>query len=194
MTDSALPSGIEPRELHSTQLQLLILGLAVLLAASLVVWLLVRNDGRTAPAQVAGGSPTLVSRGQLQRFAESVGRPVYWAGPRDGFSYELTTTSDGRIFVRYLPKGVAAGDPRPSFLAVGTYTRAGSFADLKRAARRKGSVWLKLPNDGLMVFASKRPQSVYLGYAGADYQVEVFAPAAETARGLVLKGTIVPIP
>jgi len=45
-----------------------------------------------------------------------------------------------------------------------------------------------------MVFASKRPQSVYLGYPGANYQVEVFAPAAETARGLVLKGTIVPIP
>jgi hypothetical protein len=193
MADSVLPSGIEPDELRSTRLQLLILGLAVLLAAVLVVWLLVRSDGPSSPAEAAGGGPTLVSRGQLERLAESVGHPIYWAGPRDGFSYELTATTDGRIFVRYLPKDVAAGDPRPNFLAVGTYFRAGAYADLRRAASRKGFVQVDLPNDGLMVFASKRPQSVYLGYPGAKYQVEVFAPAAETARRLVLKGTIVPI-
>ncbi len=173
--------------------QLAVLAVAVVVAAAVVGWLLVHGGSDTrSPASPSG--PALVSQTQLEELASSSAVPVYWAGPRTGFSYELTTTSDGRIFVRYLPKGVAAGDPRPSFLAVGTYTRAGSFADLKRAARRKGSVWLKLPNDGLMVFASKRPQSVYLGYAGANYQVEVFAPAAETARGLVLKGTIVPIP
>jgi hypothetical protein len=193
MTDTLLPSEIKPRELRNTQLQFLILGLAVLVAASLVVWLLLRSDGRTAPAQVAGGGPTLVSRGQLERLAESVGHPVYWAGPRDGFSYELTTTSDGRIFVRYLPEGVAAGDSRPNFLVVGTYSRPDSFADLKRASNRDGSVSVALPKHGLMVFASKRPQSVYFGYPGAKYQVEVFAPAAETARRLVLEGTIAPI-
>ncbi len=193
MTESVLPGGIEPRELHRPHLQLLILGLAVVVAASVVAWLLLRSDGLTAPAPAAGGGPTLVSRAQLALLAESVSHPVYWAGPRDGFSYELTTTSNRRIFVRYLPTGVKAGDPRPNFLVVGTYSRPGSFADLKRAAHREGSVWLGLPNSGLMVFASKKPRSVYLGYPGAAYQVEVFAPSSETARRLVLSGTIVPI-
>ncbi len=193
MTESVLPSGIEPRELHRPHLQLLILGVAVVVAASVVVWLLLRSDGQTAAARAAGGGPTLVSPAQLTRLAESVGHTVYWAGSRDGFSYELTTTSDGRIFVRYLPTGVAAGDPRPDFLVVGTYSRPGSFADLKRAAHREGSVWVGLSNSGLMVFASKKPQSVYFGYPGAKYQVEVFAPSSKTARRLVLSGTIVPI-
>jgi hypothetical protein len=195
MTESVLSNGIEPRELRRTQHQLLILGLAVIMAASVVAWLLLRSDGQTVPAPVpaAGGGPTLVSRTQLERLAKSAGHPVYWAGPRDGFSYELTTTSDGRIFVRYLPKGVAAGDPRPDFLVVGTYSRPGSFADLKRAANRDGSVWVGLSNNGLMVFASKKPTSVYFGYPDAKYQVEVFAPSGETARSLVLTGNIKPL-
>jgi hypothetical protein len=177
---------------HTTRLQLLVLGLAVVLAASLVVWLLLRSDGRAAPAPTTGGGPTLVSREQLAQLSKSVDHPVYWAGPRPGFSYELTATRDGRIFVRYLPKGVAAGDPRPNFLVVGTYSRTGSFAALKRAANRNGSVWVDLPNSGLMVESGK-PQSVYIGYPGAKYQIEVFSPASYTARRLVLEGTIVPI-
>jgi hypothetical protein len=191
-TESSLPSGIVPGGLQRPHLQLLALGLAVLVAGGLVVSLLLRSDGRTVPP-VAGAGATLVSGAQLERFAESTGHPVYWAGPRDGVSYELTRTSDGRTFVRYLPKDVAAGDPRPDFLVVGTYSRADSFADLKRAANREGAVWVELANNGLMVFASKKPQSVYLGYPGAKYQVEVFAPSSDTARRLVLSGTIVPI-
>jgi len=192
MTERALPSGPDPRELRTTQLQLLILGLAVLVAGSLVVWLLIRSDGRATSAPITGGGPALVSRAQLEHFAESIDHPVYWAGPRQGFSYELTATSNGRFFVRYLPKGIAAGDSRPNFLVVGTYSKAGSFADLKRVANKDGSVWVDLPNSGLMV-ASKKPQSVYIGYPGAKYQVEVFSPAGDTARRLVLGGTIVPI-
>lgn len=194
MTESSVPSGIVPRGLQRTHLQLLILGLAVVVAGSLVVSLLRRSDGQTVPPPVAGAGPTLVSGAQLERFAESTTHPVYWAGPRDGFSYELTRTGDGRTFVRYLPKDVAAGDPRPDFLVVGTYSRADSFADLKRAANREGAVWVELADNGLMVFASKKPQSVYLGYPGAKYQVEVFAPSSDTARRLVLSGTIAPIP
>jgi hypothetical protein len=180
--------GANPRELRTTQAQLLILGLAFLAAAGLVVWLLVGNHEQAATAN--GEGPTLVSGAQLAQLAKSVDHPVYWAGPQEGFSYELTSTRDGRFFVRYLPKGVAAGDPRPNFLVVGTYSRAGSFGALQRAANKNGSV--ELPNKGLMVESAK-PQSVYIGYPGAKYQIEVFSPVSDLARKLVLKGTIVPI-
>jgi hypothetical protein len=181
--------GTDPHELSTTQAQLLILGLAFLAAAGLVVWLLVGNHEEAA---TKGEEPTLVSRAQLAQLAESVDHPVYWAGPRQGFSYELTSTRDGRVFVRYLPKGVTAGDPRPNFLVVGTYSRTGSFGALKRAANMNGSVWVDLPNKGLMV-ASTKPQSVYIGYPGAKYQIEVFSPVSDLARKLVLQRTIVPI-
>ena len=81
----------------------------------------------------------------------------------------------------------------PDFLVVGTYSRAGSFAALQRAADRPGSVTAKLPNRGLMVVFSSKPKSVYLGYPSAEYQVEVFAPSSTAARRLVLSGTITPI-
>lgn len=177
-------------DLRTARLQLMVLGLAVLVAASVVVTLLVRRQQQ--PAATTGAGPALVSRAQLEHLAQSLDHPVYWAGPLAGFSYELTATSDGRIYVRYLPKGVPAGDSRPNFLAVGTYARAGSFRDLKRAGRRNGAISTNLPKNGLMV-ESKQPQSVYIGYPGAKYQVEVFSPVGQTARRLVLSGTIVPI-
>jgi hypothetical protein len=182
-----------PWELRSAHLQLLILGLACLAAASVVALLLLRGDGPTAPSPAAGGGPTLVSRAQLERLSNVVGHPVYWAGPRNGFSYELTRTTNGRIFVRYLPAGVSAGDARPDFLAVGTYFRPGSFADLERAAKSSQAVSLKLPSHGLMVLTADKPKSVYIGYPGAKYQVEVFAPSSTTARQLVLSGVIAPL-
>ena len=135
----------------------------------------------------------LVSQAQLERLPAVVGHPVYWAGPRNGFSYELTRTANGRTFVRYLTPGVRAGDARPNFLVVGTYSRPGSFAALQRAAEGPGSVAAKLPNHGLMVVFSNKPKSVYFGYPSAEYQVEVFAPSSTVARGLVLHGTIKPI-
>jgi hypothetical protein len=183
MTERVL-IGADPR---TARAQLVILGLAFLAAAGLVVWLLVGNHAQAAPT---GEGPTLVSRAQLAQLARSADHPVYWAGPRQGFSYELTSTRDGRFFVRYLPKGVAAGDPRANFLVVGTYSGTGSFGALKRAANRNGSV--ELPNKGLMVESTTR-RSAYIGYPGAKYQIEVFSPVSDLARKLVLEGTIVTI-
>jgi hypothetical protein len=119
--------------------------------------------------------------------------PVYWAGPKSGFSYELTTTSTGRTFIRYLPRGVKAGDPRPDFLVIGTYAQPGSFADLRKAGKRKGSVTLGIDGGGIALLSSKQPSSVYFAYPGAKYQVEVYEPSGDTARRLVLTGQIRPL-
>jgi hypothetical protein len=67
-----------------------------------------------ANGQSESKGPTAVTRTGLASLAASVGHPVYWAGPRANVTYELTQTADGRIFVRYLPKGTpvgAAGGP-----------------------------------------------------------------------------------
>jgi hypothetical protein len=135
-----------------------------------------------------------VSQAQLEDLAASTNHPVYWAGPRENLSYELTKTTDGRIFIRYLPAGVKAGDQRPNFLAIGTYPRANAFRDLQRASRRQGEVSVKIEDGGLLVFNERKPTNVYFGYPNANYQVEVFSPSAQTARSLVLTGKIEPIP
>jgi hypothetical protein len=166
--------------------------LAIGLAAFLVGWLVMsRGDDSSAPAPGAGASAT--SESELRSFAESSPHPVYWAGPKDGYTYELTRTSDGKVFVRYLPEGTQVGDPRPRFLTVATYPRAGAFAELRRAARTDGSVSLKLPRGGLAVFSEAQPTSVYLGYPKARYQVEVYHPSPDEARRLALAGQVVPV-
>lgn len=164
--------------------------IALGLAAFFVGWLVMNRGDDTTPA-ASGASAT--SESELRSFAESVSHPVYWAGPKDGHTYELTRTTDGRVYVRYLPEGTEVGDPRARFLTVGTYPRAGAWAELKRAARADGAVSLKLERGGLAVFSDARPTSVYFGYPNAKYQVEVFHPSATEARRLALAGQVVPV-
>lgn len=159
------------------------------LATFLIGWLFLGGDDK--PSQPATGASS-ASEAELREFAASASHPVYWAGPRTGQTYELTKTSDGRVYVRYLPEGAQAGDPRPQFLTIGTYPRASAYAELKRASRAEGAIARKLPQGGLAVL-SKGSSSVYFGYPDAAYQVEVYAPSPGTARNLVIAGQIVPV-
>jgi hypothetical protein len=118
---------------------------------------------------------------------------VSWAGPKSGYSYEVTTTRDGRFYVRYLPTGVAAGDPRASFLTVGTYSRTSAFADLRHASNAKGTWQVDLDRHGLLVFTPTNPKNAYFAFPGAKYQVEVYDPSGKAASRLVLAGKIVPV-
>jgi hypothetical protein len=190
--ESVAQRKLDPARRRS-HVQLVVLGVAVAVAAAVVAWLLVRGQGHTTALPAPDGGPALVSQAQLERLAGSVDHPVYWAGPKHGYSYELTRTSGGRVFVRYLPTGVRAGDTRPNFLVVGTYEQQGGFADLKRVVKRHGSVSFGLDGDGRAVFNTAKPTSVYFGYPGKAYQVEVYSPSGQTARSLVLAGKITPI-
>ena len=122
MEERATAAGtVGPMESASSRLtepysQLLPLCIAVLVAALVVAWLLVRHARHDALPGSNG--PVLVSAAELRRFAESKDQPVYWAGPLKGASYELTATPSGRTFVRYLPAGAAAGDRRAARVCV----------------------------------------------------------------------------
>jgi hypothetical protein len=163
--------------------------IAVALAAALLTWLLL-HDGDDASPQARSRGPFASSRAGLEQLGRSLGRPVYWAGPRAGFRYEVTQTAQGRVFVRYLPNGVQPGDPRAGFLAVGTYPHEHGFAQVLAASRRASAVTLQLERGGLAVYDRKRPTSVYFSYPGADYQVEVYHPDGNTARRLVASGHV----
>jgi hypothetical protein len=166
--------------------------LAVGLAAFLVGLLLVTSRGDDQPPAPGSGA-SATSESELRSFAESASHPVYWAGSKDDHTYELTRTTDGRVYVRYLPEGTEVGDPRSRFLTVGTYPRAGAWAELQRAAKAKGAVSLKLDRGGLAVFSEAKPTSVYFGYPDARYQVEVYHPSPDEARRLALSGQVVPV-
>ena len=131
-----------------------------------------------------------MTQAQLERSAAATKTSVYWAGARSGFSYELTVTANGRVFVRYLPHGVAAGDGRARFLTIGTYPDQHAFRNLERAARRPKTLSVRLDGGGLAVISEKTPTSVYMVYPGAKYQIEVFDPSGDNARRTALSGSI----
>jgi hypothetical protein len=169
---------------------LLVLGVAMAAAALAVCWMLVRPAASTKPAAKRGS--VIVSQAQLERFAASAGHPVYWAGPKPGYSYELTV-APGRVWVRYLPAGVKAGDPRPEFLVVGTYEAPSSYADLLRESKRPGTVTKTIADGGVLAYNEQRPTSVYFSYPRVGYQVEVYSPSPERARAVVTSGQAAPL-
>jgi hypothetical protein len=163
--------------------------IAVALAAGVVSWLVLRHDDNASsrPAQPSG--PTAASVAQLESLAVSVGHPVFWLGPKSGFTYELTKTPSGKIYIRYLPSGVQVGTNKP-YLTVATYPFPGAYSAIKRAAASKGSDSVKLTHGGLAVLDGAYPQSIQLAYPGVDYQVEVYDPAPRRAMQIVSSGEL----
>lgn len=171
-------------------------GAVVALAAVVAfgVWLAVRHDGHNGTAAAttattAARGATAVSPEELKALAERLGRPIYWAGTEDGVTYEVTHTPDGRIYVRYLPKGVEIGAQTP-YLTIGTYPVKGAFAVTKGVADRSGSVKIRVGGGGIAFYSTDRPTSVYEAFPGSDFQVEVYDPSASRAHGLVSGGSI----
>jgi hypothetical protein len=132
-----------------------------------------------------------VSRAALRRLAKSLGQPIYWLGPQPSVTYELTQTSSGRLYVRYLPKGVKVGAPG-TYLTIGTYPLANAYTVTQALGRGSGNDSLDLAGGGIAVFGkAATAKNVYVAYRGSDYQVEVFAPVEGNARKLVKAGRIV---
>src|SRR4051794_6955339 len=111
----------------------IIVGVAIVIA--IILWLILRggddnnNASTSQPVPQRPGLPAvLLDHSSLQNYASGQSSPVYWIGARNGRGYEVTRTGDGSTYIRYLPKGVKAGDPRPQYLTVGSYPNSDAAA------------------------------------------------------------------
>ena len=173
---------------------------AIALAATFVVWLIVReNDDSssssttTQTTTTAAVGPVAATPATLRALADEVGHPVYWIGPRPNRTYELTRTSDGRIYIRYLPPGVKVGNRSASYTIVGTYPVPDALEVLQRLATQPGEKSAPAPGGGLAVYSMDAPGNVYVAYPGSDVQIEVFDPSAKRALRLVTSGRVAPV-
>ena len=160
----------------------LVAALAAVVAAAGIAAALVLTGG---PDRLELGKPRIVSSAQLSSYAESAGRPIYWAGETaDGYELELTEVAGQRTYVRYLTSGAKAGDPRPAFTTVATYPVKGAHAQLTESSSRPGSVETKAENGALVLYYRKAPSNVYVAHPGSDQLVEVYAPEPSGALQL----------
>jgi hypothetical protein len=183
-----------PQDRSLRILRTAVLVLAIFLIAAVVVWVVGEDeDGEGGGGQPAEpGAARILDVGELSDAAAAVETPIYWAGERAGAELELSEPGSGRAYVRYLTDGAEAGDPRPAFLAIGTYRLPGAFAALRANARRTG-VELRRAARGFRVWVDPRsPTSVYLARPGEDFQVEVYDPDPETALDVALSPDLRP--
>jgi hypothetical protein len=173
--------------------------IAIALAIAFIVWLLVRGGGGSSSATTATTStlpavgPTSVSVTQLGTYSDSAGHPIYWAGPIPNTVYELTQTSSGSIYVRYLPGGVPVGTKALHTL-VGTYPVNNAYKVLQSLAKKDGEISFPAPGSGVAVYSTSSPTNVYLAYPNSNVQIEVYDPSPTRARSLITSGQIAPVP
>jgi len=170
---------------------------ALAIAAGIVVWLVVGRDDNSAtpaastpvPTTAVGVGPVAMSQSELASLAKKLKHPVYWAGNKRGFTYEVTETADGKVYVRYLPKGVKVHDPRADFLIVATYPYPAALVALKRAGKKN----VRKVGAAYAFVDPTYPKSVHMAYPHADYQIEVFDPSPKTSRAVALSGDVHPV-
>ncbi len=196
MTTDQTPAASHPSHRESTKSRqriALVVGVVVLVA--LVTWLVTRGDDGDdkTKAQNSGvqvGVPTVLSEAGLRAFGRAQTTPVYWAGPLANRRYELTQTSGGRYYVRYLTPRADVGDAAPRFLTVGTYPGTNAYGALQSVGRRETSERVTTQSGALVVYDKNRPTSVYFAFRNQNFQVEVYDPRSTRARRFVLEGKV----
>jgi hypothetical protein len=182
---------------------------AIAIAAGVIVWLVVgRNDSnesssgsqQTVAATGAQGPETGSKTGPLglteqglAAMSAKFGEAIYWVGPKPGYTYEFTRTSNGNAYVRYLPPGVEVGDNRASFLIVVTYPLPDAYAALKRAIGKSPGETHRTPDGGLAWVSDSYPKSVHVAFRGVPYQLEVYDHVPARALAVARSGRIRPV-
>ena len=177
--------------------------LAVAAAAGVGAWAIVSHrDSGSSPATTSAApsatatvtakpiAPVGLSAKGLRTLTASIPQPIYWAGPKPGYLYELTRTSTGKIFVRYLPPGTRVGSRKATYLIVATYP----FRDaLKALTDLRTQRRLKIPGGGIAIVDASHPESVHLAFPGSNNQIEVYDPSPKRSLAIVKSGAVRPV-
>ena len=164
-------------------------------AAAVTIAIVVGTSGTSSPAtpKVAGVGPVALSARGLKNAARDLNQVIYWVGPVKGDTYELTRTTDNNVYVRYLPRGVKAGEGQGKYLLVGTYPFVGALAGVKagdngpplKVAGAKGAI---------AAVELGRPTNVHVAFPHVDYQLEIYDPSPREARKLATSGALTTVP
>jgi hypothetical protein len=167
---------------------------AMAVAVVFIAWAVIgsgssSNQPSSTPVAKPVG-PVGLSMDGLQTLATAVGQPIYWAGPKAGYLYELTRNGAGNVYIRYLPPGAKVGTKSGNFLTIVTYPFGDAFQALKNVAHGKE---IAIPGGGIALVNEKYPQSIHLAYPGSEYQIEVYDPSPARSLEVARSGAVRPV-
>ncbi|HEY7891725.1 MAG TPA: hypothetical protein VIC05_05900 [Solirubrobacteraceae bacterium] len=180
----------------------LVVGLLAAAAVSLLAFVVIPVKApparkRTPPAPFAAllasldeGSPVAVSPRSIGVVAGHLKAPVYWAGPRAGYTLRLRTNWDGNIFLRYLTAGTPLDTRDEAWLTVATYPyKSNPYGELAALATRAGYGHRRLAAGRLVVWPPNGREA-YFARSGSPVLVEVYDPTRGVAVHEVLTGQV----
>ena len=150
------------------------------------------GDDRSGSADVATSSH-FIDAAELIDLERSLDHPVYWAGEEPPTRLELKQEVDGSVYLRYLPPAAQPGDPRVTFLTVGTYPVSDAQGAVRRAASQAGVAVGRVASGGIVLLNPSSEGSVYLAYPDSDLEGEVYDPTPGRALELIRSGAVRPV-
>jgi hypothetical protein len=151
------------------------------------------GSGGSATTATTNPNAVASTRADLGALGISLQQPVFWVGPVAKRKLEQTSTGDGRVLVRYLPRNAKIGTNKP-YLTVGTYAVTGAYAAAQRAVSKPGAVRLSVATNAIAFSTKSHPLNAWITYPGSHFQIEVFDPTPGQARRLVTSGKVVRVP
>jgi hypothetical protein len=192
LTDASGESSRPPEPATPLNRRGIVLGavIAVALAGGLIAWLVTRIESSTTRGPAAAPvRPVALNVSGLAKLARFVNQPIYWAGPRKHYLYELKRTADGSVYIRYLPPGVEAGAAGHQYMIIATYPFSGAFTALEKLAGGRG---VRVAGGGIALVDEKHRTSVHLAFRNVGYQVEVYDPSPARALAVASSGRVRP--
>lgn len=174
-------------------------GLVIALAVVVAVIAYVATSGSDDEGEPAGNQGAqevaqaeIVSEEELADAASTAETPVYWAGEIEETELELTE-EEGNFLVRYLEEDEEPGAALAQRVAVGTYALPNPRKALNAFAKTPGATVTEVEGVGKVVISPEAQKNVYFVDPDNEVQVEVYAPSAKEAIGLVRSGEVQPV-
>jgi hypothetical protein len=166
--------------------------IALAIVVAVAVWLVLRDAGGGDKPAAASSTASAATLGTLRALPHEVGHDVYWAGPRASYTYELTEV-DGTIVIRYLPPGIAVGDPRPDYLTISTSAAVRPYGVLRRERKQPGNTSRRVPAGAIATWSADHPERVNLAFRRSNVLIQVYDPSVVRAQRLATSGAVKPI-
>lgn len=150
------------------------------------------DGGEETAAAPEAVEARIVSEEELEEIAADAENPVYWAGEMEGAELEVTE-AEGSVLVRYLLEDDEAGTALAKRVAVGSYALPNPRKALNAFAETPGATVENVEGVGRVVINPEAGKNVFFVDPDNEVQVEVYAPSAKRAIGLVRSGQVQPI-
>ncbi len=183
-----MPDNTGSRNRDPRTIRMVVVGLAI---AALAVFLIAKLLGDDDSEGTAAQGPITLSEEELLDRAGDFPHPVYWVGPQPGADrYELTSTADGRVYVRYVKADTPAGEKK-TYLTVGTYPVSDGPVSLSTAAEDSGADLLQ--GSGFQYLVSGKSSVYVVMDDQPGFQLEIFDPRPNRSLQLVESGAVRPV-